>query len=186
MDVLRAQTAFLSLVLFYGCATPMEMTKQDLQQSTPSEGFVVGSLLVHSQELKGDTSGESGASFPSLKWWSQIFVPKSQYAKDFKYRLSIPPTGDFFDRFLTTTYYAVTSTHAHEKIFMTKLEKGEYRFGHLKVLGANYYSALMYVLLSRQGQQPISGSWSWICHPSCVVPPTSYWKFRMCKARRWK
>ena len=116
------------------------MSTQELQHLTPSEGIVIGSILVQSEESKDDEASE--ASFLSSKWWSQLFQLK---AKDYNYymiiwRLSVPKYQ--FNRDFAWKY-EVKSKHGSEKIFIAKLEGGEYHFAYMAV--ADDCEALSYV-----------------------------------------
>ena len=90
------------MLLFSGCATPMKMAPVDLQNLTPNEGVVVGSLIVKGgKDLTGRT----------------------------KWELS---TENLSDSSVFSKIYSITASRDEgEEIFVSKMPAGDYSFSDL-------------------------------------------------------
>ena len=103
-------------LLSSGCASSMQMSSEDLNRLTPTEGVVVGSV-----QIKGgkDILGRTGWTLLAQR----IRGPLS----------SLVPPG--------LEYSLNASRGGAEEVFVTKMEAGEYRFSKLSQQGFSTFTA---------------------------------------------
>ena len=101
------------ILLFSGCATPMKMAPVDLQNLTPNEGVVVGSLIVKGgKDLIGRTKWElSTENLSDSSTFSKIYSITANRDEGEKIFVSKMPAGDYSFSDLTqpfSTFHAKT------------------------------------------------------------------------------
>ena len=106
----------LLMLLSAGCASSMQMSSEDLNRLTPTEGIVIGSVQVKGgKDILGRTSWTLLAQ--------RIKGPMS----------SLVPAG--------LEYSLNASRGGAEEVFVTKMEAAEYRFSKLTQQGFSNFSA---------------------------------------------
>lgn len=114
---MKLRRSILVLVLLAsGCASSMQMSPEDLNRLTPTEGIVVGSVQVKGGE---DILGRTG-------WTLQAQRIKGPLS-------SLVPAG--FE------YSLNASRGGAEEVFVAKMEAGDYRFSKLSQHGFSTFTA---------------------------------------------
>lgn len=124
------KSIFVFALLSAGCGTSMQMSSEDLNRLTPTEGIVVGSI-----QIKGgkDILGRTGWTLTAQR----ITGPLSTLAP--------PGLG----------YSLNASRGGVEEVFVTKMEAGNYRFSKLAQHGFSTFTVDMNVNFTVQASKNV-------------------------------